>query len=55
MKIYYDDIFVGEIVTNKSITVDEVLDLIDFNEQEFKEKHCFDEVDYNHFRLEVTE
>lgn len=50
-KIYYEDILVGEILTNRSLTVDEILDLIDFNEQEFINENGFDDIDYNHFRI----
>ena len=52
MKIYYEDILVGEVLTNRSLTVDEALDLIDFNEQEFIEQQGFDDIDYNDFRME---
>lgn len=52
MEIYYDDVLVGRILTNRSLTVDEALDLIDFNEQEFIEQQGFDDIDYNDFRME---
>jgi len=52
MKIYYEDILVGEVLTNRSLTVNEALDLIDFNEQEFIEENGFDDIDYNDFRME---
>ncbi|MMZ46557.1 hypothetical protein D1872_81750 [compost metagenome] len=52
MKIFYGAILVGDVMTNKSITVEEALLLIDFDEQEFSEKHGFDDIDYNEFRLE---
>lgn len=51
VKIYYDDILVGEVLTNRSLTVEEALELIKFDEQEFIEKHSFDDIDYNEFRL----
>lgn len=52
MKIYYEDILVGDVVTNRSMTVDEALELIGFNEQEFIEANGFDDIDYNEFKLE---
>lgn len=52
VKIYYEDILVGEALTNRSLTVDEALDLISFNEQVFIEEHGFDDIDYNDFKLE---
>lgn len=51
MKIYYEDILVGDVVTNRSMTVDEALELIGFNEQEFIEANGFDDIDYNEFKL----
>ena len=51
VKIYYDDILVGEVLTNQSLTVDEALELIEFDEQEFIKKQNFDDIDYNYFRL----
>ena len=52
VKIYYEDILVGEILTNRSLTVDEALDLIGFDEQQFINDNGFDDINYNDFRLE---
>jgi len=52
IKIYYEDILVGEVLTNRSLTVDEALDLIGFDEQQFISDNGFDDIDYNDFRLE---
>lgn len=52
MRVYYEDVLVGEVVTNKSLTVDEALELIDFNEEEFINEQGFDGIDYNEFKLE---
>lgn len=51
MKIYYEDILVDEVVTNRSMTVDEALELIDFDEEKFISDNGFDDVDYNDFKL----
>lgn len=51
-KLFYEDLLVAEIVTNRTLSVDEVLDQIEFNEQEFIEQNGFDDIDYNEFRLE---
>lgn len=51
MKVIYEDIVVGEIITNRSMTVGEALELIGFNEQEFVEANGFDDIDYNDFKL----
>lgn len=52
MKVYYENIFVGEVLTNRSLTTDEALELVDFNEHNFCEENGFDDIDYNDFRLE---
>ncbi|MCR1833043.1 hypothetical protein NSA56_01360 [Oceanobacillus caeni] len=51
MKIYYEDILVDEVVTNRSMTVDEALELIDFDEEKFISDNGFDDIDYNDFKL----
>lgn len=51
-KLFYEELLVAEIATNRSLTVDEVLDQIEFSEQEFIEHNGFDDIDYNDFRLE---
>lgn len=52
MKVFYEDILVGEVITNRSLTVDEALDLIGFSEEEFINENGFDDIDYNYFRIE---
>lgn len=51
--LYYDaggvEIFVGEVLTNQSLTIDEMLDLVSFDESEFKRDHGIEEIDYNEF------
>ena len=51
VKVMYEDILVGEVLTNQSLTVDQALELIGFNEQKFIEKNGFDDIDYNDFKL----
>ena len=51
IKVMYEDVLVGEVTTNKSLTVDEALNLIDFDEQEFLEEQGWDDIDYNEFKL----
>ena len=53
MKIYYENFHVGDVVTNQSLTMDEALNLVDFNESEFCEKHGFDDIDYNDFQIKA--
>ena len=49
-KIFYGDIFISDLVTNKSLTIEEMLELIGFDEEAFKEKHGFEALDPAHFR-----
>lgn len=51
VKVMYEDIVVGEVLTNQSLTVDQALELIGFNEQKFIEENGFDDIDYNDFKL----
>lgn len=51
VKVFYEDILVGEILTNRSLTVEEALELIDFDETKFISDNGFDDIDYNEFRL----
>ncbi|AWP37757.1 hypothetical protein DXF96_00075 [Heyndrickxia coagulans] len=52
MKVFYEDILICEVLTNRSLTVDEALELIGFDEEKFKADNGFDDIDYNDFRLE---
>lgn len=51
VKVMYENILVGEVYTNRSLSVDEALDLIGFDEAKFIEENGFDDIDYNDFRL----
>ena len=53
MEIFYEEILVGEVMTNKSITVDEALEMISFDEEKFLQENGFDDIDYNVFELVV--
>lgn len=54
MKIYYEDVLVGEVVTNKSMTVGDSLDLIGFDEEQFLSEQGWDAIDYNDFSLDYS-
>ncbi|WP_164779653.1 hypothetical protein [Paenibacillus kobensis] len=54
MKVYYEDILVGEVVTNQSMTVDAALKLIGFDEETFLSEQGFDAIDYNDFNLDYS-
>lgn len=51
-KVFYEDILVGEVLTNRSLTVEEALEVIGFDEEKFIEEQGFDDIDPNDFRLE---
>ncbi|WP_203363099.1 hypothetical protein [Bacillus sp. REN10] len=50
-KVMYEDVVVGEVVTNQSLTVDQALELIGFDEQAFLDEQGWDDIDYNEFKL----
>ena len=50
-KLFYEEILVGEVTTNKSLTVSEALESIGFDEQKFISEQGFDDIDYNDFKL----
>ena len=50
MKIYYENILVGKVVTNQSLTVDQALELINFNEENFISENRLEDIDYNEFK-----
>ncbi len=49
MKLFYGDILVYEVMSNRSLSVDDILSMMDFNESDFIAKHGFDDIDYNDF------
>ncbi|NCG67158.1 hypothetical protein GWJ21_04150 [Bacillus coagulans] len=51
-KVFYEDILVGEVLTNRSLTVEEALEAIGFDEAKFIEEQGFDDIDPNDFRVE---
>ncbi|GGE47491.1 hypothetical protein GCM10011391_27880 [Pullulanibacillus camelliae] len=51
MKLYYEDILVAEVLVNHSITIEEVLNLIDFDKNKFIEEQGFEDIDHNDFKL----
>jgi|SRR5699024_1861941 len=49
-KIFYENIFISDFITNKSLTIEEMLELIDFDEREFIEEHGFEALDPADFK-----
>jgi len=55
MNVYYEELLIGQLTTNRSLTIDEALQALGFDEQAFKDAQGFDNVDYNEFRLEAVD
>lgn len=53
MKLYYDTILLGVIMTNQSLTVDEALNILGIDMDEFAYKHGWDDWNWEELRLEV--
>ena len=51
-KVFYEDIEIGEVMTNQSLTVERALELIEFDEEKFLNEQGFEELDYNDFKIE---
>lgn len=51
-KVFYEEIEVGEVTTNRSLSVNEALELIEFDEEEFLKEQGFEAIDYNDFKIE---
>lgn len=49
-KIFYENIFISDINTNKSLTIEEMLGLIDFDEQAFRNEHGLESLDPADFK-----
>lgn len=52
MKLYHGDVFLGEILTNHSMTVDEALELLDIDMDEFAQEQGWDDWDWEELRME---
>lgn len=50
-KIFYENIFISDIITNKSLTIEEMLETVGFDEQAFKAKHGFEALDPADFNV----
>lgn len=53
MKLFYGDIELGSVMTNHSMSIEDMLDMLDINMDEYAEKHGWDDWEYDHLRLEV--
>lgn len=53
-KVMYGNVVVGEVITNQSLTVEQALDLINFDEESFLAEQGWDAVDYNDFTLDYS-
>ena len=53
MKLYYNTILLGEIITSHSMTVDEALDCLGIDMDEYATDQGWDDWDYEELRVEV--
>lgn len=53
MKLYYDNILLGEVLTNHRMTIDEALEFVSVNMDEFAEKNKWDNWNYEKLRMEI--
>lgn len=51
VKVFYEDILIGEVVTVRSLTLEQALDKVAFDQEKFIEAHGFEAIDYDDFRL----
>ena len=52
MKLFYGDILLGEVLTNHIITVDEALEFVDIDMDEFAKKQGWEDWDWEELRME---
>ena len=52
MKLYYDDILLGEIMTSHGMTVDEALDCLGIDMDQFAKDQDWDDWDWEELRME---
>lgn len=52
MKLYYGNIFLCEVLTNHSMTVDEALEFSGINMDEYAKDHGWDDWDWEELRME---
>ena len=52
MKLFYGDILLGEVLANHSMTVDEALEFVHVDMDEFSKSHGWDGWDYEELRME---
>lgn len=53
MKLYYDDILLGEIMTSHSMTIDEAIECLDVDMDDFAYSNGWEDWDYEELRTEV--
>lgn len=52
MKLYYGNIFLGEVLTNHSMTVDEALEFSGIDMDKYAKDHGWDDWDWEELRME---
>lgn len=52
MRLYYENILLGEVLTNHSMTVDEAIEFIGIDMDKFAEEQGWDDWDWEELRME---
>lgn len=52
MKLFYEDILVGDVIVDgRSVEIEELLDIVGFDEESFLKEHGWDAIDYSEFKM----
>lgn len=52
MKLYYNDILLGEVLTNHSISIEDMVNILDLNLDEWAQAQGWNDYDYEALRIE---
>lgn len=52
-KLYYDNIFLGEVFTNHSMSIEDMLKILDIDMNTYAVTHGWDDWEYESLRMEV--
>ena len=53
MKLFYEDLLIGEVVNNHSMSIEDILELLEIDMNEIAEENGWDDWDYEKLRLEA--
>ena len=53
MKLFYEDLLIGEVVTNHSMSIEDIFELLGIDMDMIAEENGWDDWDYEKLRVEV--